>query len=70
MTCPDYLILGLEQVFADIQLKRMQGVPVVNAELRVEADEKELLQRPTLEERMQQPISRRDLLRGNLSKQP
>ena len=32
-------------------------------------DEK-LLKQPNLEERLQQPISRRDMLRGNLSREP
>ena len=37
MICPEYLILGLEQVFDDIQRLRMQGVPVLNPALQVEA---------------------------------
>lgn len=35
--CPDILLHSLEQVFENIQRKRMSGVPILNQELKVEA---------------------------------
>ncbi|MEW8467649.1 MAG: [NiFe]-hydrogenase assembly chaperone HybE [Candidatus Thiodiazotropha sp.] len=37
MICPDYLIEGLERQFRQIQQQRMQGLPLLNPKLRVEA---------------------------------
>jgi [NiFe] hydrogenase assembly HybE family chaperone len=37
MICPDYLCEGLESVFRRIQRERMQGLPILNPELRVKA---------------------------------
>ncbi|MEW8506397.1 MAG: [NiFe]-hydrogenase assembly chaperone HybE [Candidatus Thiodiazotropha sp.] len=37
MICPDYLIEGLERQFRHIQQQRMQGLPLLNPKLEVEA---------------------------------
>ncbi|MCU7886786.1 MAG: [NiFe]-hydrogenase assembly chaperone HybE, partial [Candidatus Thiodiazotropha sp. (ex Lucinoma annulata)] len=37
MICPDYLIEGLEQQFRTIEQQRMEGLPLLNKALRVEA---------------------------------
>lgn len=37
MICPEYLTEGLKRVFTHIQQERMQGVPVLNEMLQVEA---------------------------------
>ena len=39
MICPAYLAEGLHQVFNRIQRERMQGLPLLNPELRVDDSE-------------------------------